>query len=594
MENESMSNKRLLNEAIERALHKHGEQYGKKKDDYYGLIFFERVLRIQEHLALDQLSFGNHDLGIDGFHFDEETGAFRIFQFKNSAATSLFNESLQCLIEKGLPALFGDQVAVPMHQPIVDATRRSLSTNKHSISEVFVDFVFRGEASEAENSRSISGLRAQLVDEQEWRVDQYFNDRVPLAVRFLVFDGFDNDPPLRDSFQLQFRKGSAVAGPDSLEMYVGFVKLSELNGIRRALGRKFLQRNIRYALPPDGHVNRALASTFASILLKKEEVPELFAFHHNGITLSAQALKDDGDGEVTLYAPRLLNGAQTLATFSDFWDRNGSALGGSDAKDLLSRLLVPCRVIVGASSDAVTEIAVNNNRQNPVQAWQLHANDQIQLEIEDWLRAIGIPYQRQDRAFAKVSAEEWQDMDYSETRPIELVRFARTFLAAEGELGKLSRIGDVFESRKEYADLFGRHRLNADLRFVLICYKVQFHLPKLVERIRSRGQVRYDFIGRYRDIVWALVCQAVLNDPQAEQMAVEYGSNLASPRKFTDRILELASTRVRPLIGGLLDDEEYRPKVEALSYSFMRSSRAFDKAMNSAGKLWAWRKFKLR
>jgi hypothetical protein len=77
----------------------------------------------------------------------------------------------------------------------------------------------------------------------------------------------------------------------------------------------------------------------------------------------------------------------------------------------------------------------------------LHSNDQIQLQLEDWFRInLQIPYQRQDRAFSKVSAEDWQAMEYKETKAIDLMKLARTYLAVEGDLTKLSHIREVFEN----------------------------------------------------------------------------------------------------------------------------------------------------
>jgi hypothetical protein len=72
---------------------------------------------VEREVALTQVTFGNHDLGIDGFYFDPEQGLFRIFQFKNSKSIGLFGDSYNRPIEHGLPALFGDLVAVPDHQP---------------------------------------------------------------------------------------------------------------------------------------------------------------------------------------------------------------------------------------------------------------------------------------------------------------------------------------------------------------------------------------------------------------------------------------------------------------------------------------------
>jgi AIPR protein len=445
---------------------------------------------------------------------------------------------------------------------------------------------------EADRSAAVGNLKERL-EELSWLLEPYFGERIPLRVRFLTFDGLIALPPARDSFTIRLRDYVEFSGPEGLRMHVGFVPLIDLYGIQSILGRKFLERNIRFMLPPDGHVNRALRGTFASILLERSQSPALFAFHHNGLTLSAGLLDRKGD-DFLVHMPRLLNGAQTVYTFAEFWDSSGPALRTAASHDLIDQLVVLTRIITQAKGEMITEITISNNRQNPVQSWQLHANDQIQFELEDWFRELGIPYQRQDRAFAKVGAADLQSMQYKETRAVELIRLARTYLAAEGELGKLSHIREVFENVRDYNDLFGPHRLNADPRRVILCYKAQYHLARLAAEIKEKGVLKYDFVNRTREIIWSLICQAILNDDDAESFAESFGHDLSRPHGFNERLRVLASTRVRFLLDELRSDKEYKNNVEDGNYSFMRSPGAFTKPMKYASKRWGWKTIPLR
>ena len=431
------------------------------------------------------------------------------------------------------------------------------------------------------------------LEEKSWLLQRYFADRVPLLARFLPFDSVSLTQPLRDDFTIGFQNYSKVTGPDGVEMYLGFVPLVDLLGIYTTIGRRFLERNIRFALPPDGSVNRSLARTFSAMLLERSREPGLFAFYHNGVTLSAGTLELKGDS-VVIYAPRLLNGAQTIATFADFWQRNAPGLRTTGAETHAKGLLVPCRIISGATSQMVTEITIGNNRQNPVLPWQLHSNDQIQLQLEDWFREhLHMPYQRQDRAFAKISAEDWQAMAYKETRVVSLLKLARTYLAVEGELTKLVHIGEVFENDDEYRKLFGSHRLNADPNTVLICYKIQFKVGALAKEISEKGAARYGFVNRTREIIFGLVCQAMLNDSSFAKLVKTFGQDLTIPHEFSEKLRHLASTRVRPLLSYLLEDKEYKEQVDDGNYSFMRRTDAFAKAMRRAKVLYDWQLVRL-
>jgi hypothetical protein len=60
-------------------------------------------------------------------------------------------------------------------------------------------------------------------------------------------------------------------------------------------------------------------------------------------------------------------------------------------------------------------VTVNNNRQNPVEPWNLRANDLIQLELQDKFRAdLQMYYERQENAFDQLSADDLSEYGITE------------------------------------------------------------------------------------------------------------------------------------------------------------------------------------
>ena len=59
---------------------------------------------------------------------------------------------------------------------------------------------------------------------------------------------------------------------------------------------------------------------------------------------------------------------------------------------------------------------------------------------------------------------------------------------------------------------------NDDSRRILLCYKVQFRLRKLANEIEQKGQNKYWFVSHARYLLWALVCQALLNHDDVEDL----------------------------------------------------------------------------
>jgi hypothetical protein len=371
-------------------------------------------------------------------------------------------------------------------------------------------------------------------------------------------------------------------------MTIGFIRAVDLWTMYREMGERFFERNIRAALPEDEAVNRSIQQAIKRIVLDGKDDPRVFAFNHNGVTLFAEALTTL-DGQFKITEPRLLNGAQTVTTFARFLKANEGNKLLAERRSELDRIHVMCRIITQASPEFVTMVTINNNRQNPVDPWNLHANDMIQLEIQDKFRdELGIYYERQERAFENLSDDELEEQGITEYKTIELTRLARTFLVSDGEIDKLTRFREVFEDDRVYNQVFNANRLRADARKIVLCYKVQFRLRRLVNDIVDKGANKYAYVQRARNLLWALLCQAILNDAKLEERAEDFGRGLSLEAQYTDWLSSFATTRCRFILSDLVADKTYASKAAEGNFSFMRTNAAYNRSMEIAYKRWKW------
>jgi hypothetical protein len=319
-----------------------------------------------------------------------------------------------------------------------------------------------------------------------------------------------------------------------------------------------------------------------------KEDAKAFTFNHNGVTLFAEELTATG-GQFKITEPRLLNGAQTVTTFARFLEANKGNDSLAGRQNVLSEIRVLCRIITDATPQFVTTVTISNNRQNPVDPWNLHANDMIQLELQDKFREeLGIYYERQERAFESLTDEDLEEQGITEYKAIELTRLARTFLASDGDLDKLTRFRDVFEDDRIYSQVFEQNRLRADARNIVLCYKVQFRLRRLVNDIVDKGANKYAYVQRARNLLWALLCQAILNDSKLSERAESFGRGLSLEAQYTDWLSNLATTRCRFILAELVSDKAYASKVAEGNFSFMRTNAAYKRSMEIAYKRWRW------
>jgi hypothetical protein len=565
---------------------------GGVREDYFGLLYLEQEHDLPRERAVNQVAFCGHEYGLDGFYFDDRRRNLYLFQFKYSDSHSQFKVSLQRLIDDGIERIFVTPNKDAAKNQILLQLRSCLIDNRAIIDQICFRFVFTGDPEEAERSKVLDRLREEL-ENKKYLVDQFFGDRkVGFVVEFRSSSGrvgITRDPRQTTTFDVPLTDRVVVNGPDGQNMHVGFLRLADLNRMHDDLGPRFFDSNIRYGLGEGEAVNRAISNALKQIVLDRSEPSSVFAFNHNGITLYAEKV-EILDGMCRLRAPRLLNGAQTVTTVAGFLKRNKDNPRLAEGRGAYECIRVLCRLITGADQPFVTRVTVNNNRQNPVEPWNLRANDLIQLELQDKLRSdLQIYYERQENAFDQLSTEDLADYGIrEESKAIQMLKLTQTFLLTDGNISRVSEMRRVFEDDRVYDQVFRPSRLRADSRHILLCYKVQFRLRKLASEIEQKGQNKYAFIHRSRYLLWALICQGLLNHQNLESLAEEFGTSMAIPADYTEILSHLATARVRLLLSALMEHPDYRDKAAEGNLSFLRTDRAFENCMEIAHKKWYW------
>ncbi len=568
---------------------------GGVRNDYFGLLVLERDYKVPREQVLNQVAFGGNDYGLDGFHFDPEKRNLYLFQFKYSKSHAQFKGSMQRLIDEGMEVIFSKpQKADPAKNQILLQLRSCMLENREAIKQVCLRFIFTGDPAEADKSPVLDHLREDL-ENKKFLIDKFFEGRqVSFLVEFRSVTGkigTVEDHTRARVYQLPLTELIERPGPAGEQMYVGFIRLTDLNFMHRDMGPRFFERNIRFGLGMNRSVNRALSRALKQIAVDGES-PLVFAFNHNGITLAAEHLeKIDSNYHIT--SPRLLNGAQTVTTFDEFIKANAENPLVEERKQALDEVRVLCKIITKATSDFFTSVTINNNRQNPVEPWNLRANDLIQLQLQEKFKDdLGIFYERQENAFEAL--DNLDEEGITEIKPIQIRPLAQTFLLTEGEVDKTQSMAQVFEDDRIYGLAFNEARIQADTRHIVLCYKIHYRLRRLMNDIVEKGPNRYSYISRARGLLWALLCQGVLNDSALAELADRYGTSLSVEADFVNKLSYLATARCRMLMSWLTDNKEYKDRVAEGNFGFLRTNTAFEKCMERAYTQWRWVHKKLR
>ena len=575
----------------------YSDRHGGRKEDYFALVYLRKKFHCDPSEVAHQVAFGGNDYGLDAYFIDREAHNLYLLQFKWSTNHNLFKESLERLAKDGMERIFGNPLQDAEANEYLRYLKADLKENQALIDRVYIQFIFKGDLTAADNSSGLAD-RLENLQNKKYLLDKVFKDRqVELIPEFVSDIRSPPPPPSADIFTINFsEKVSAVVTDENedkrITLFVGFVPLMDLYKILQGLGQRFFDRNIRAGLNANNPPNRKIREALTEIVLKQKETPGVFAFNHNGITLAVEHI-DFQDGKATIRVPRLLNGAQTLTSLAKFLkDNEGSPVLKQNEKRLLAIEVLAKIVVSDPQSDFVANVTICNNRQNPVDPWNLRANDRIQCDLQDKLKEeASVFYSRQENAFSNYSDAELTEMGIEDPRDVRIKPLAQTFCALQGEVDRMSRLTDLFENAKYYSDTFKESYLKADSRKIIVIYKVGLVLNSPMQRLDERAPKKLAYaIGKARNLVWALLIQGLLNDSKIDDYLDRYGNTLAKEADFRELLKQIASSKVLPILKNVLADKAYEQRIEEEKYSFLRTKEIYRRCLEVAYDEYRWTK----
>jgi hypothetical protein len=576
-------------------------QYGGQNEDYFAPLFLAEKHGENIEDVLDKCSFGNYDYGIDAYYIeyiDKEAKNLYLYQFKWSEFYKDFETSYNRLINKGIERIFGNPHASSNVNEVIQRLKSEIDKYKKEIENVYIRFVFDGDVGKAEESKLLKNLKEDL-ELKRHILEKYFdNEKINLKIEYLSNKNskIKQVSNIKKSHQYDISFNSpSEKQTDKGKLYLGFISLFDLYQMHSDMKLELFEINIRFGLGEKRAPNQAIKESLTKIITKKETSPEDFTFLHNGITISAREFKIE-NGRAKIIEPRVLNGAQTITILSHFIEGLKDRSDWEECKKTLKEIEVIGKIITDCPKDFVTQVTISNNKQNPVKAWNLRANETIQLKFADMFREkLNLQYERQEYSSEEENYLESElknlGIDTNQT-PIKVTKLAQTFLAFQGRIDKISNVDKIFEDDKLYKETFNESYLNADEKKIIIAYKIQFRLGAIFKHIRDRGSERYYFIEKARSLIWALVIQGLLNDyDDDDDFLNDYGSNLSLQGNFSKKILHISVNKIRYILSDLI--EKRIDDVNNEKFGFLSKEDTFITCMEIAKKKYRWTRRKL-
>ncbi|MCG3192287.1 MAG: hypothetical protein DIJKHBIC_01525 [Thermoanaerobaculia bacterium] len=574
------------------------ESLGGKKEDYFAAVYLSREFGLPIDDAAERCAFGSYDHGLDAYHIDGKTRNLYLFQFKWSEDHNLFKDSLHRLVDSGMERVFGNPKAAYTENNFLGRLRADLNEKQGLIDRVLIVFVFKGSVEKADQSKGLEHLREDL-ESKNHLIGSYFGQDRPVELTFEFRSSETRGRtakhirkthkyPVRLSAPLE---RSHVAGE---RLHVGFARLMDLYALYQAMGARLFERNIRFGLSEERSANRSLKRAFERIVLDSSDDPSIFAFNHNGVTLSAEHLSVE-DGTIVLTEPRVLNGAQTLTSLARFVEQRKDHPVYLQNRDRLDQIEVLAKVIDRAEPPFSVGVTISTNKQNPVDPWNLRASEQIQVDLEDrFCEELSLFYERQEKSWESYSLEELEEMDIDKNqKPIQIRPLAQTLLSVQGEIDRMSRIGDVFEEEKLFRKTFPDSLLQVDLKRIVLTYKIHLRRRALLRYVEENKGPSFQFIQRGWNLLWALLIQALLNHKDLEKLAERFGKSTSMETEFTETLKTLAVNKVVPIIKKAALESPYQDQLQNEKTAFLRTKAFYQRCMQRAEDDLGWEKMGL-
>lgn len=192
--------------------------------------------------------------------------------------------------------------------------------------------------------------------------------------------------------------------------------------------------NVRFFLGEDKKINNAIIES-----AKDFNKAQNFWAMNNGLTIIGDSIEPLGNNEYSISNPQIVNGCQTVHCLYYAFEEVG---------DLPNTLKVFVKLVKSEDIETQTDIISATNSQNPVKSASLKANDNIQRNIEKFLKEVGIYYERRENYYKR--------QGFTGNKVIGLLKMAQIIhtVVNKESIVAINDTSSLFETQNKYDSIF--------------------------------------------------------------------------------------------------------------------------------------------
>ncbi|MFD1188825.1 AIPR family protein, partial [Pontibacter rugosus] len=192
--------------------------------------------------------------------------------------------------------------------------------------------------------------------------------------------------------------------------------------------------NVRFFLGEDKKINSSIIES-----AKDPDKAQNFWAMNNGLTIIGDSIEPLGNNEYSVVNPQIVNGCQTVHCLY---------YAQIEIESLPDALKVFVKLVNTENLEVQTDIISATNSQNPVKSASLKANDNIQRNIEKYLKEVGIYYERRENYYKR--------QGYTGNKVIGLLKMAQIIhtVVNKESVVAINDASTLFESQGKYDIIF--------------------------------------------------------------------------------------------------------------------------------------------
>lgn len=237
------------------------------------------------------------------------------------------------------------------------------------------------------------------------------------------------------------------------------------------------------------NVNKSILST----LENKTDID--FWWLNNGITITAEEIEESKSAKkIKIVNPQIVNGLQTSYSIFYHFTKRREELSDDNRKVFVKILRVDQE-----SDQQELEIIVATNSQNEIRDKDIHANDSVQKNIEEYFKQIGKYYQRKDKYYTNRKQGKKDIVKLS-----EMAKYINTIYLKDPS-GTRNNPGKLLSGNK-YKSIFQIENINQDYTRYSTAYFVYCQVMSHNKGVLRIGNDEFEKTNFRHHLVYVTVC----------------------------------------------------------------------------------------